>query len=675
MKKRTRLSVALLALLLVLTLVATACAKQEEGPNAGNTLLLGSTEFNGVFNEFYGTTAYDLEVADQVALPLLKSSRTSTLEGAASEFIEPELIKDAAGNITHTKYTLKLKEGLLFSDGSKVSVDDVIFTFKVFLDPYYDGLATIFSVPIVGLNEYRYDDPNYKATIQQIEDTAKARYGAEVITFDDFLVYAKDTNLADWWTGDPAGDIGDGSTWSEYATASGYGTQLAAIDATNADQMLELIARIEYDLYLEYYDTVAWASSADLLSYKQGNLADGIDVPEVEGIRIIDDRTIEITIEGIDPTAHRNLSVPIMPKAYYGKDFEKGKLDGTRINQPFGGGAYTFVSYENNIVTLKANDKYYLGKPKIEYIKYQIIAEAAKLESVVQGAIDITDPSATLEMVAAVEAAGLHYELIENLGYGYVGINADRITDKNVRKGIMHLLNRAPAVEAFYGNLAAVIERPISKVSWAYPADAQPVYEYSTEKALEYFKAAGYTQEGGKLMKGGVQLRVEPWMTDDVHPVNPMLTQLKNDLEALGAICEITVAPWSQLSESYRAGLVDLWAAAWQATPDPDMYQIYHSTQIATGNNPYHVNNAELDDLIMQGRATLNIAERQAIYAKALDIVMDEAVEMPFYQRKNLYIMNPNNVNIDTLPDDMTPYYGYLAEVETLELVQKEAAK
>ena len=47
---------------------------------------------------------------------------------------------------------------------------------------------------------------------------------------------------------------------------------------------------------------------------------------------------------------------------------------------------------------------------------------------------------------------------------------------------------------------------------------------------------------------------------------------------------------------------------------------------------------------------------------------MEWAVEMPVYQRMNMYVFNPEIVNIETLPKTMTPFYSYFAEIQTLEL-------
>lgn len=51
-----------------------------------------------------------------------------------------------------------------------------------------------------------------------------------------------------------------------------------------------------------------------------------------------------------------------------------------------------------------------------------------------------------------------------------------------------------------------------------------------------------------------------------------------------------------------NAGTQEMWVAAWAATADPDMTQLYNSGNIpgqgGTDSNYYHIQDADLDELI-----------------------------------------------------------------------------
>ena len=47
---------------------------------------------------------------------------------------------------------------------------------------------------------------------------------------------------------------------------------------------------------------------------------------------------------------------------------------------------------------------------------------------------------------------------------------------------------------------------------------------------------------------------------------------------------------------------------------------------------------------------------------------MDWAVEIPAYQRQNIRIASTERVNISTVTPDVTTYWGWLAEIEKMEM-------
>ena len=516
-----------------------------------NTLVISSSQFNGVFSPFFATSGYDSSVVGMAVESLLAFDKGGNPIDCVAKYIPPEVkVKD--GKLV-TIYTFPLNPKIRFSDGSKVTVEDIIFSFKVFCDPTYDGAATIWTTAIEGITEYR-ENPN---------------------------------------------------------------------------------------------------------------------VTDISGIIALDDSTIQVTVEGVDPKAIINLGgISVVPKKYYDADFKKSDLSAVKSKNsvPMGTGPYKFVKYENNVVSFEGNEYFYPEPPKTPKLKLQVVASAAKLDSLIMGETDIADPNPSPENVEIAKSADLYYQLVDNHGYCYIGLNADRITDINVRRGLMHLMNRPPAVRTYFEDLASVIERPMPKSSWAYPHEAQAFYEFSPTRAAVFFQKAGYENINGKLMKDGNQLRIEVGIGGDGsmnHPVAPILTQMKDELEKLGGILEINDCDANILFDRLSAGSWDMWVAAWQNTMDPDMYQVYHSKG---PSNHYHIRNEELDRLIFEARQPLDIEIRKKKYFRALDIIMEEAVEMPVFQRKNVFVFNPGNIEIDSLVQDPSPFYNYSSKIQNIKM-------
>ena len=136
------------------------------------------------------------------------------------------------------------------------------------------------------------------------------------------------------------------------------------------------------------------------------------------------------------------------------------------------------------------------------------------------------------------------------------------------------------------------------------------------------------------------------------------------------------------------AGKLEVWAAAWSSTIDPDMYQVYHMesqassvknwgyAQIIGGTAPAAWGDeliivTELSDLIDKGRQTTDQDERIEIYGEALDLIMELACEFPTYQRNDMFAFQKNLLDLSTLPDwtksgpdaEVSPFSGVLARI------------
>ena len=130
-----------------------------------------------------------------------------------------------------------------------------------------------------------------------------------------------------------------------------------------------------------------------------------------------------------------------------------------------------------------------------------------------------------------------------------------------------------------------------------------------------------------------------------------------------------------------------MWAAAWGSTIDPDMYQVYHKDSKATSvlNWGYKqiLNDTtekymterdlinELSELIDKARKTETQSVRKRDYKEALDIVMELAVELPAYQRSDLYAYNQNKIDASTFTPDgeLSPYKGLTSRIADISLM------
>lgn len=634
--------------------------KEEASKSGYDSIVTGLAELNGIFNPFFYTSAFDSYVFGPVFTQICTLSDDNTLVESAGS-ISSEEVKNDAGQ-PQTKYTIKIKEGMTFSDGKPVTIDDVIFGYYVQADPNYSGMSTLSSLDIVGLKEYYYDSEDYAEKIEQFKNEAKTISDAEFEKYAD--EYTKKT--------------------VEENTPQTVNEELGlGVDEGATDFKEQVIAKyLEKNIQDEELKEQAKSEKFDNLkkAYIEENLSGGVNVEKISGIQKVDDLTCTVLINGFSLSGDRMLSLSaIMPKHYYGvaddgTEFKKGDMTipKSRNEHPLGAGPYVFDSYDNNLVTLSANENYFEGAPKTPYLKFQVVSESNKVEVIANGEMDITDPSAQIETMERLKSEGIEYNLTDNNGYGYIGINSERIPDINVRKGLMHLMNRAPAINSYYGDLAEVLERPLTSTLAEYPQDAKPYYDYNKEKAAECFAKGGYKKDAnGKLVNGkGEQLKIEIGIGSlSSHPSAGILSQMKNDMTELGAEFIVSDLQFNVLSDRINTGNIDMFALAFGATDDADVTQIYHSSSAeGSGSNYFKLRSDKVDDLIEQIRVTLDLEKRKELVSQMLDEIMENAVIMPVYQRKNLNIFNKESLKMDTVYRSESPYHTYRDSYHTIEM-------
>ena len=431
--------------------------------------------------------------------------------------------------------------------------------------------------------------------------------------------------------------------------------------------------------------------------------------------------TVTIRIKGVDPKAIWNFGLQIAPMNYYGGTYAAA-YNGTdnfglafnsadfmaelkaKNGAPVGAGPYKMSTstgsgtptaatfFVNGVVYFEKNASFLMGSPKIKYVRYKTIASGQEYAAVLAGEVHYSQPSAkstTIDEITAGEgdAADLAYILVDNLGYGYIGINASLVPDLNVRKAVMSAMDRSKILEYYPNGLATIIERSMSKVSWAYPDGAEAYYPYGQANVSSYLAAAGYALVGNELQKEGVQLELTFTVPQSMdHPVAQVFLSAKTLLEGLGA--KINVVVDTNWSTNLNAGTLQIWGAAWQATIDPDMFQVYSEDSTATSVIGYGIPTIktsgsaaeklllhELSVLIQQARECVTVEERAPIYEAALDKLMDLAIELPTYQRKNMFVYNDYIIDVNSLTasDDITPYWGPLAEIWNVSLTANAA--
>ena len=436
---------------------------------------------------------------------------------------------------------------------------------------------------------------------------------------------------------------------------------------------------------------------------------------------------LEITINGVDPKAVWNFSFAVAPQHYYAEgntvdiknnnfgvdfgsySFMTDKIQSTRnIKVPVGAGAYKATNaqngdnpsgtefFANNVVYFKANNYFetvgeQINNAKIEKVRYRVVSASNALNALESGEVHYVTPQLTNDNIAKIESLakkGIDSTYTDQLGYGYIGINAGKIPDINLRRAIMTAMDTSLAISYYKTGTAERIFWPMSTVSWAYPdgdtnkdnSHSYPAVNFNEADAktaiIDYMTAANVSA-GDKALE--IKFTIAGSNLTD-HPTYATFARAAEILNDCGWSVEVVAD--SQALTKLSTGSLTVWAAAWGSTIDPDLYQVYHKNSTATSvlawgyreilaNPGLYIEETsilnQLSDIIDAARATDNQKEREDLYEEAMGYILDLAIELPVYQRSVLYAYNTKVINKDTLPETVNPYSSPLDRIWEIE--------
>ncbi len=590
--------------------------------------------------------------------------------------------------------------------------------------PEFTGdMAEIYSFMLAeGYVTIEYEkDENNKDIKTQIKDV-KANFGTHITTKEDAIEYVYNDTIAKkldqilvYW-----------ATAQKLATEFSAKAKEVILTANVADDGSLKIPNISGIVSLGHTGTETEVKGQDG-TYKvaKEHNADGtpVNADEYDVLRI--------TIKGVDPKAIWNFAFSVAPHHYYSDpakypvdiannkfgvefgsfDFMSKVIRSARnIQHPMGAGPYKVSDekfsdnpsldgfFKDGVVYFKSNENFLLGTPKTEKLCYQVVSSSNAIGMLESGRVHFITPqftAANITKLDGLKKQGVEQISTQQLGYGYIGINAGRVPDINLRKAIMSAMNTSLAIQYYSKGTAETIYWPMSTVSWAYPKDSngnndkdnKHTYiatnftdESAKEAILSYMEQAG-VQPGDKQLELTFTIAGADMMD---HPTYATFQKAAILLNECG--WDIDVVPDTQALIKLTTGSLDVWAAAWGSALDPDMYQVYHKNSTATStlawgyreilSNPgqYQEENrilVELSNVIDAARETEDRAVRSELYKQAMSYVLDLAVEMPVYQRKVLYAYNSKVIKSESMPgtSEINPYTSPLDRIWEIELV------
>lgn len=328
---------------------------------------------------------------------------------------------------------------------------------------------------------------------------------------------------------------------------------------------------------------------------------------DVKEIKVIDEQTVSFTLKEANAAFLEYMTMAILPEHLLaGKNMQEDAF----FRNPIGTGPYKIAKWDvGQSITMKKNDDYFLGAPKIDQVIFKIVdddnAEAVQLES---GELDMAllDPKNAAKF--ASKAGFTRYDM---LTADYRGImfnfnNPFWQKNKDLIPAMCYALNRKAIIDTVLLGQGMAAYGPLQRN--VYNNENVEHYDYNPQKAKEMLEAAGcqkgskgfYERNGEEI---GFVINVKSGEQDRLDIAQASAQQLRE----VGVNCTVEVPTKIDWDGQY-AFLIG-WGSPFDA--DDHTYKIF-GTKKAANYSAY--SNAKVDEYLKKARQTKDDKERAKYY-------------------------------------------------------------
>lgn len=403
-----------------------------------------------------------------------------------------------------------------------------------------------------------------------------------------------------------------------------------------------------------FKDVVKGASEYDSLTSK-----DIIPATGVSGVRVLNDSTVEVELEKPYAVFLARLAL-IFGKIYPREAFDKYGAD-MREHCVGTGPFYLKINQDNQISYLARNPNYwkkdefgnqlpYLDAIRVSYIK----EKKNELLEFKKGNSDLVYKF-PLEMIEEImdnkhnlkpEYQKFQLQFMPTMSLQYYGFQHQGkiFNNINVRKAFCYAYDREKLCEyTLKGSGFPAIYGVVPPGTGTYDSKQVKGFNFDPAKAQTYLAKAGFPKG-----KGFPKLTLE--LNSGGSRNSQVAEAIKKMIEeTLGIEIELLMVPWAQHTETVETAKTDFYRLGWIADyPDAENFlNLFHSKYVPddinqkTYINSFRYKNKAFDMLFDNAIATVDEKERNILYAKADQQVIEDAVVLPNYYDIDFRLLQP----------------------------------
>jgi peptide/nickel transport system substrate-binding protein len=388
----------------------------------------------------------------------------------------------------------------------------------------------------------------------------------------------------------------------------------------------------------------------------------------VAGLKVIDPQTLQVTTTEAGATTLQKIGGPVLSKAYYGKGYSRGNLDYLRTlhGKPLGNGPYIYEKYiPGQEIRFHANTHYYKGVPPTPRFIYRVTNPSTNFQLFQTGDTDYDAFTSRPDDIEQLKLLGFaNINLYGSSDYSKIEFNFRRpaLQDVKVRQALIYGLDRQKLIDVVYQGYGTVANEPISPISWAYNAEGVNQYKYDAAQAKKLLDEAGWkVGSDGIREKEGKRLELTLLVSKKV--LNDALIPIaKENYRQIGVLLKPQVLDFNALMSQRKAGNYDLASFSTSTLNDPhDGVWDFYSKEAATQGR---YSNPQVDELIHQANAELDIEKRKPIYHKLYQVLANDPPVILLANRK---ILSASSARVTGFkPDIYNGLTGSLPDVKVV---------
>ncbi len=379
-------------------------------------------------------------------------------------------------------------------------------------------------------------------------------------------------------------------------------------------------------------------------------------VSEVSGVRVIDDRTVALTVDA--PKAY------FLSKLTYPTSFvlDQSNVEGGEdwIQEPNGTGPFRLAEYTvGETLRLARNEYYHLGPPHLDEVE-MILSGGSRMILYENDEIDVTgvglpDLERVLDPTSPLNAQVKPYPARFSVSYIGLNVNEPPLDDANFRKALNLAIDRASIAEIAYEGAVRPAKTILPPGFPGYNPDLDP-YPYNPDLARELLGQSKYGDDLDNLPRMTLSI------TGSFGAAVPLGLEviLNSWQEELGLPVEIQQTEWATFLQDVNQKRLQMFSIAWGADyPDPQNFLdiLFHSD--SEGNNTSY-SNPQVDAQLEQAAVERDPATRLQMYQDIERQILEDAPWVLLWNDEDWYFLVKPQVHDYLLLPMTIPKFRYI---------------